>query len=720
MLPTLCTFLVALAAAAGADSTPAPAELGAASASDSSLSRPAVVLPPYIVTAKRIPSPTLDVAQSVAIVSARTIEERQASGIAEALEDETSILVQETGNGMDSVFLRGLTGKQTLMLVDGVRLNNSAFRSGPNQYLNTVDEGLAERIELVRGPGSVLYGSDALGGVINVLTMPPPGRDAPPVGGTAKFRVGGADGEMSSRVRGHGRAGAWGWNAGVAFKDFSNIEGGAATGEQQNTGYSENAFDARLDHRTASRVTTSVRFQQNSLQNLQRTDRFRFNRESYVFDPQRRTAVELRTALDPVEPSEAGGEQRGWLRSGAVAVNYQLQEEGIRRQGFGSTTVRKYRDDIGTVGVMAQASGSFHPSTRQVVGAEAYFDAVDSKAERQTIDGASGTVLSTGFEQSTYPDDASYRSLGVFAQNEWTLGRGFDLTTGARAGSFHAGGTVSVAGNDVALDANSDAFTGSAALGFRPTPGTRVYVGVARGFRAPNLDDLAALRATGQGIDVPSPDLGPETLVDYEVGFKHSLGRMAGEVYLFYSDFDDLIARVPVSYNGAAYEDLDDDSVQDPGEAYLGKQNLGSAYIKGVEVTQRWRLFDQSWLDAGGSYLWGRNNDDGTPLSRIPPAQGRLGWRQGFPAVRSWAQLDWVSVRKQDRLSTSDRGDPRFSPRGTPGYMLLHLRAGSRIGDRVRAHYGVENFLDHDYRVHGSGVEGIGRNFYLALELALR
>jgi outer membrane cobalamin receptor len=209
MLSKLCAVLLNLAAATSAQSEPTSAPGDSSAIADSALSRPPVVMPVYIVTAKRIESPTLDVPQSVATVPHRTIEDRQASGVAEALEDETGILVQETGNGMDSVFIRGLTGKQTLMLVDGVRLNTSTFRAGPNQYLNTVDEGLAERIELVRGPGSVLYGSDALGGVINVLSASPPGADARLVGGTLKLRAGSADGELSRvcvarGVRAHG------------------------------------------------------------------------------------------------------------------------------------------------------------------------------------------------------------------------------------------------------------------------------------------------------------------------------------------------------------------------------------------------------------------------------------------------------------------------------------------------------------------------------------
>jgi outer membrane receptor protein involved in Fe transport len=103
------------------------------------------------------------------IVNQGLIREKSATDMFRALEQEVGVLMQATGRGQASPFLRGVTGQQVLILMDGIRVNNTTFRSGPNQYFNTIDPGQVERIEVIRGAGSVLWGGDAIGGVINVV-----------------------------------------------------------------------------------------------------------------------------------------------------------------------------------------------------------------------------------------------------------------------------------------------------------------------------------------------------------------------------------------------------------------------------------------------------------------------------------------------------------------------------------------------------------------------
>src|SRR3990172_9049520 len=128
------------------------------------------VEPDITVTATRVEEESFYVPQSVSGITSDEIIEKNFRTIPESLQDEPGILIQETAYGHGSPFIRGLTGKHILILVDGIRFNNSTFRFGPNQYFNNIDQGVVEHIEVVRGPSSVLYGSDAIGGVINVIT----------------------------------------------------------------------------------------------------------------------------------------------------------------------------------------------------------------------------------------------------------------------------------------------------------------------------------------------------------------------------------------------------------------------------------------------------------------------------------------------------------------------------------------------------------------------
>jgi hemoglobin/transferrin/lactoferrin receptor protein len=123
-----------------------------------------------VVTASRHPQRRIDAPRSVSIITAAELRRRNYRTVPEALNDVAGVLVQETNYGGGSPIIRGLVGNQILLLLDGVRLNNAIYRLGPNQYLNLIDIGQVEQIEVVRGNGSVLYGSDALGGVVNIIT----------------------------------------------------------------------------------------------------------------------------------------------------------------------------------------------------------------------------------------------------------------------------------------------------------------------------------------------------------------------------------------------------------------------------------------------------------------------------------------------------------------------------------------------------------------------
>jgi len=159
-----------------------------------------------------------------------------------------SVMVQKTAYGQGSPFLRGFTGFRTLCLIDGIRLNHSVFRDGPNQYWNTVDPLSVRDYELVMGPGSVLYGSDAIGGVLNALTIEPPTWNGAP-NWESRLYYRGATAERSNvgRVQVGSRASRQlGFVGGVSLKDFGDLRGGRDVGVQEHTGYDEQDYDAKI------------------------------------------------------------------------------------------------------------------------------------------------------------------------------------------------------------------------------------------------------------------------------------------------------------------------------------------------------------------------------------------------------------------------------------------------------------------------------------------
>jgi hemoglobin/transferrin/lactoferrin receptor protein len=123
-----------------------------------------------IVTATRVEEDPFSLPYSVSVVTAQDLERKMPRTTPEALRELPSIMLQKTSHGQGSPYLRGFTGYRTLMLVDGIRLNNSTFRDGPNQYWGTIDAQSLDHLEVVRGPSSVMYGSDAIGGTVNAIS----------------------------------------------------------------------------------------------------------------------------------------------------------------------------------------------------------------------------------------------------------------------------------------------------------------------------------------------------------------------------------------------------------------------------------------------------------------------------------------------------------------------------------------------------------------------
>ena len=225
---------------------------------------PVEVLPEVTVTALRTETAVAETPVATHVVDRETLQAAAPRTTPDALKGLPSVMVQKTGYGQGSPFLRGFTGFRTLMMVDGIRLNNSTFREGPNQYWNTVDPWSVDRYEVVMGPASVLSGSDAVGGAVNALTLAPPEwTGAAAYERTLSYRGATADSSHQVRAGIRGRATErLGFAGGVTWKDFGDVRGGDEVERQRHTGYEELDFDVRADYDLNDRNTLTLAHQQ--------------------------------------------------------------------------------------------------------------------------------------------------------------------------------------------------------------------------------------------------------------------------------------------------------------------------------------------------------------------------------------------------------------------------------------------------------------------------
>lgn len=210
-----------------------------------SLQLSADTLQDVVVSARRFPEKVFKSPFSINQISNPLRDARLARTLPEALAYLPGVFVQKTNHGGGSPFLRGLTGNQTLLMLDGIRVNNAIFRFGPNQYPNLIDAFTLERIEVLKGSGSVQFGSDALGGVIHAIT-----KDVDFANSHAWHVKGGGrittqDMDYTARTEVGYATQKFAIAGGYTWRQFGDLYGGNTTGRQHPSGYNERNWNLK-------------------------------------------------------------------------------------------------------------------------------------------------------------------------------------------------------------------------------------------------------------------------------------------------------------------------------------------------------------------------------------------------------------------------------------------------------------------------------------------
>ncbi|MFI5403148.1 MAG: TonB-dependent receptor [Planctomycetota bacterium] len=659
-----------------------------------------------VVTATREEERQIDVPYTTAEVDAETVERRSYRSTPQVLRNTPGVMVQETSPGQGSPFLRGFTGFRTLFLIDGIRLNNSTFREGPNQYWATVDPLSVARFDIVMGPSSVLYGSDAIGGTVQAITKTPygygPGWTA---AGLFYTRFASAEDSATGRIEGSiGRDGKTGLLAGFTGRTYGDMVAGQPMGEQPNTGYDEWAADAKLEHFLGENARLVLAYQQVEQNNVPRTHRTTAAKSFHG------TAVgtELEHDFDQerllLYAQLHAQELEGWIDEAHASISWQEQNEVRDRLRTGDRR-DKEAVDTGTLGTWFQL-GSGVGTTQLTYGFEYYHDNVNSSSTANPV-------------QGPVADEATYDLLGAYLQAMVPLGARWEVVLGGRS-TWAAVDADQVfdptTGLPFALSDDWTKLTGSARVLYRLHPEHwSLFGGASQGFRAPNLSDLTRLdTARTNEFEVPSPGLDSENYLAFELGVKGQGPRFALRCSGFYTIIEDQITRTPT---GALTPD---------GDVIVTKTNVGDGYIYGVELEGSYLIHPQWTLFGGLTAMDGRVDTFATSdpvvtrdyVSRIMPVTTQLGARWNQPQGELWFEVYVLMAAEADHLSPADEGDTqRIPPGGTPGYAVVNLLFGWTFTPKARLVTGIENLFDKSYRVHGSGSNMPGLNALVSFSL---
>ena len=654
--------------------------------------RPAIVQlnQQIVVTAQRRGTADFQQPEATTVLTARDLRERAPRTTPEALLGATGVWIQKTNHGGGSPFIRGLTGQQTLLLVDGIRLNNATFRSGPNQYLNTIDPQSLERLEVVRSTGSVAYGSDAIGGVVNVLTRTPQFSETARFTGSlfGKAMTGGM--EYGGRVEA-GYQSAWlAVTGGLAYHDFGDLRAGRGLGVLRPTGYRQWSGDVKARLRFGDRYVATFAWQDLEQDRVPvyhkvKLENFQYNQ----FDPQRRQLAYARLE---------GFYGYRWLRSVQATLSWQQQTEGRQSQKNGNPVAVLERDQTRSRGLTLLAYSEPARFWQIQTGLEGYADRVSSRRTDQN-QSTSAEVSKRGL----YPDGATMQSLAAFSLHTITLRR-LTLTAGGRYNAFQIQVPEPTPGG---ATLHPSALVGNAGLSYALFPWLRVVASRQSAFRAPNIDDLGTLGIVDFRYETPNTALRPERSVNTEAGLKMRTDGFSATLMGYHNQLTDFINRVRAGK----------DSLQ--GYPVYRKENSAKAFIRGLEADVEWQVV-RNWLFYGSLiYTYGQNVSAGEPFRRIPPLNGRAGLTYRRPVSASgadwWLRAEALVAGAQTRLAKGDRDDNRIGPAGTPAWQIFSLNGGYRW-QNLTLSAELHNLFDEAYRTHGSGVDGMGRSAWLAVK----
>jgi hemoglobin/transferrin/lactoferrin receptor protein len=677
--------------------TGAPAAQNVGGLADLSLSQLADM---PIVSAARHEQSRSGSPRAVSVITAEEIRRRNFRNVPDAVGTIAGVYLQQTNYGGGSPIIRGMVGNRILLMLDGVRLNNGTFRLGPNQYLNFIDINQVDRIEVVRGAGSVLYGSDAFGGIINIITKAAPDpRAGAELTGFTRVRFATADASGAGRAQVAGAHGRVGFLAGFTHEQFGDLKAGGGRGVQPFTGYGHTSGDLRVRFAVGGSGTLTAGVSRLELHDVPRTDILAAGSElQHLWTGQGRDHLYMQYEQSDVGPL---------LNAVQFTLSYARPFESLNRILRSAPAMqRRHSDLVHMLEAGVQITTLAGPRHVFTWGATATNDVI--RSSRFDVDLGTGSAVR---KSGNYFDNSRFAGTGLYVQDEVRLSERLDAVVGARYDRFRirADGSDPAFGS-LALRSSPAAVTGSGHVLYKLTRTLSAIAGVSQGFRAPNLDDATILGGIETRYEIPNAELRPERSWNTEYGVRAQARKGTFSLVAFRDAYRDLIDRAPATLNGLAFVDRNGNGVRDEREeAVFQRRNISRARVHGLEFESILNL-GQAWTWTH-STTWTVGSDAGrdVPLTRIPPLNGasRLTWQSGRTW---WLEGALVAAAAQRRLAPGDKTDIRIGPGGTAGYGVVHVRAGLRRTALAGLSVAVENAGNRRYRFHGSGIDRPGIN----------
>lgn len=669
---------------------------------------------------------------------------------ADALGQHADVYIQKSQMGGGSPVVRGFEANKVLLVLDGVRMNNAIYRSGHLQSAITVDNAMLERLEVLYGPGSLIYGSDAIGGVVHFRSKNPKlnfdTNRSLNFFGNSYIRYATANSERSAHVDFNLGGKKFGALTSVSYSDYSDLRSGSKRREeypdfgkrsiyvdrvngedviiqnenpniQVGTGYSQVDLLQKFLYQPNDKVRLIANLQYSTSSDVPRYDALSepdgsgLSFAEWYYGPQTRFFSSLRSDIKSTSIFTD--------KLILIAAYQKIDEDRVDRQ-FGSVNLDRQEEDVDVFSITADLHKYFdNEETFEInYGAEYNKNNLTSTAFRTNIE----TNEITNNILTRYPSGGGTTdNVAAYALVKKGF-KSFDLFGGLRYSSNSL--NVQYLQSDnlpwpeefyTGVSTRNNSLSWSLGSTIKPVSGWKISGQVSSAFRSPNIDDLAKIRVKTTEISVPNIDLGPETSLNGELTIgKNVRKRTNVSVTGFYTMLSDAIIRDNFTLpDGSAF-------LVDEGDTLVTVSNINanSARVTGVSLNLNSAINEHIRIEGSFNYIKGLAfdvSDVESPLSHIPPIYGR------FSATYSdYKQKLNLNVRYNGNKPVSLYGGSEdnlenATPDGTPAWMTVNLYYQRQLSERFSATVGLENILDVHYRPFASGVSAPGRNLVVSV-----
>lgn len=663
---------------------------------------------------------------------------------ADLLAQSGTVFVQKSQMGGGSPMIRGFSTNRVLLVVDGVRMNNAIYRSGNLQNVISIDPLSTETAEVIFGPGSLIYGSDAIGGVMDFHSLE--ARLAPEgkklfTKGSGLVRYSTANREKTAHADITVGSRKWSYMGSVSYSNFDDLVMGRNGGQDS---YLRPEFIERINNRDSIlknpdpykqtpsgynqwNVVQKIRFKPSHKLDLQYT----FYYGGTGTTPRYDRLIEYRNGNLRFAEWNYGPMlwrmhtlQATFLKANALfdeaklIAGYQNYEESRIDRQRNNVNRRTQQENV----VLWTAN---FDATKKWGKGELFYglEAVTNKVGSQ----ANTTNINTGVAQPSatrYPDGSTWDSYGAYASYRINFHPKYTFNTGLR----YSYGVVNADFNSrffpfpyTNYNLRDGAPTGNLGLVFRPTQTWQINGNISTGFRMPNIDDMGKLFESSPGnVTVPNPNLQSEYAWSFEVGVvKHLPGKVRVELNAFHSILNDAIVRRPYSFNGQ--DSIFFDGAKSRVEAL---QNVGKATVWGIQAMAEVWFAHQFSAFTFLNYINGNETDDArnvqVPLRHAPPFYGSSGLRYQLRGFRAELNAQYNAEVSNENLPPSEQTktaiyatDENGKPY-SPGWYTLNLRGSYAFGNATLG-FSWENITNQRYRPYSSGIVSPGSNFIVSL-----